>query len=52
MKIIGTFLTVCGLIVAQAPQGPNQVQQSTENAARMAAGAMPIYRVTVTARTA
>jgi outer membrane protein OmpA-like peptidoglycan-associated protein len=52
MKIIGTFLTVCGLLVAQAPQGPNQVQQSTGNAARMAAGAMPIYRVTVTARTA
>ena len=31
---------------------PNPVQQSTENAARMAAGAMPIYRVTVTERTA
>ncbi len=52
MKIIGTFLTVCGLMVAQAPQGPNQIQQSTENATRMAAGAPPIYRVTVTARTA
>ena len=52
MKIIGTFLTVCGLMVAQTPQAPNPVQQSTENAARMAAGVMPIYRVTVTARTA
>ncbi len=30
----------------------NPVQQSTENTARMAAGAMPIYRVTVTERTA
>lgn len=52
MKIIGTFLTVCGLMAAQAPQAANPVQQSTENAARMAAGAMPIYRVTVTQRTA
>ncbi len=51
MKIISTFLTVCGLMVAQAPQGPNQIQQSSENATRMAAGAMPVYRVTVTART-
>ena len=38
MKIIGTFLTVCGLMAAQAPQAPNPAQQSTENAARMAAG--------------
>ncbi len=52
MKFISAFLTVCGLVAAQAPQAPNPVQQSTENAARMAAGAMPIYRVTVTARTA
>ena len=52
MKIIGTFLTVCGLMAAQAPQAANPVSQSTENAARMAAGAMPIYRVTVTQRTA
>ncbi len=52
MKIIGTFLTVCGLVAAQAPQAANPAQQSTENAARIAAGAMPIYRVTVTERTA
>jgi outer membrane protein OmpA-like peptidoglycan-associated protein len=52
MKIICTFLTVCGLVAAQAPQTPDPAQQSTENAARMAAGAMPVYRVTVTARTA
>lgn len=52
MKIIGTLLTVCGLVAAQTPQAPNLVQQSTENEARMASGAMPIYRVTVTERTA
>jgi outer membrane protein OmpA-like peptidoglycan-associated protein len=51
MKIIGTFLTVCGLVAAQSSQAPNPVQQSNENAARMTAGAMPIYRVTVVART-
>jgi hypothetical protein len=51
MKIIGTFLTVCGLVAAQSSQAPNPVQQSTENAARMAAGAMPIYRITVVERT-
>ena len=37
---------VCGVLSAQAPQSQN------ENAARMAAGQTPIYRVTVTARTA
>ena len=46
MKIAGAFLTVCGFLSAQAPQ------TQSENAARMAAGSMPIYRVTVTARTA
>jgi outer membrane protein OmpA-like peptidoglycan-associated protein len=51
MKTIYTFLTVCGLVAAQSSQAPNPVQQSTENAARMTAGAMPIYRVTVVART-
>ena len=51
MKILSTFLTVCGLVAAQSSQAPNPVQQSTENAARMTAGAMPIYRVTVIART-
>ena len=52
MKFISAFLTVCGLVAAQAPQAPDPVQQSTENAARMAAGSAPIYRVTVTERTA
>jgi outer membrane protein OmpA-like peptidoglycan-associated protein len=48
MKIImAACLTVCGVLSAQTP-----AQQSNENAARMAAGAAPIYRVSVTARTA
>ncbi|MGA2270738.1 MAG: OmpA family protein [Bryobacteraceae bacterium] len=51
MKFISAFLTLCGLVAAQSPQAPNPVQQSTENAARMAAGAMPIYRITVVERT-
>ena len=46
MKLIGACLMVCGAISAQGPQKQN------ENAARMAAGSPPIYRVTVTARTA
>ena len=51
--MIGAFLTVCGILSAQAPQAPNPTQQSnaTENAARMANGSTPIYRVTVVART-
>jgi outer membrane protein OmpA-like peptidoglycan-associated protein len=51
MKLIGAFLTVCGLVAAQSPQAPNPLQQSTENAARMATGAMPVYRITVVERT-
>lgn len=46
MKLIGACLMVCGIVSAQGPQ------KQDENAARMAAGAPPIYRVTVTARTA
>jgi outer membrane protein OmpA-like peptidoglycan-associated protein len=46
MKLIGACLMVCGAISAQGPQKQN------ENAARMAVGSPPIYRVTVTARTA
>ena len=45
LKLIGAILTV-GVLAAQTPQNQN------EYAARMAAGATPIYRVTVTARTA
>ena len=51
MKLIGTFLTICGLVAAQAPQAPNPVQRSTDTTASVAGGAIPIYRVTVVART-
>jgi outer membrane protein OmpA-like peptidoglycan-associated protein len=46
MKLIGTLLIVCGVLSAQEPQKQN------ENSTRMSAGAAPIYRVTVTERTA
>ena len=46
LRLTGAFLTVCGVLSAQTPQ------KQDENAARMAAGSTPIYRVTVTARTA
>src|ERR1700746_2925682 len=52
MKIIGVFLTVCGLLTAQGPQASNPVQQARAHTDRMPAGAMPIYRVNVTERTA
>lgn len=45
-KLLGAFLPVCGILSAQGPQ------KQDENAARMAAGAIPIYRVSVTSRTA
>ena len=51
MKLISTFLTVCGLVAAQVPQAPSPVQNSTQIEAGMAAGSTPIYRVTVVART-
>jgi len=51
MKFVGAFLTVCGLVAAQSPQAPNPLRQSAENEARMASGAMPIYRITVVERT-
>ena len=43
MKLTVACLMVCGVLSAQGPQN--------ENAARMAAGAPPIYRISVTART-
>jgi outer membrane protein OmpA-like peptidoglycan-associated protein len=46
MKLTCVFLMVCGVLAAQGPQNKD------ENAARMAAGSTPIYRVSVTARTA
>jgi outer membrane protein OmpA-like peptidoglycan-associated protein len=51
MKLILTFLTVCGLVAAQSAQAPNPVQQSADNTARMAAGAMPVYRISLVERT-
>ena len=53
MKLITAFLTVCGCLAAQSPQAPNPTQRlaPTENEARMAAGSMPIYRITVIERT-
>ncbi|MCX6612848.1 MAG: OmpA family protein [Acidobacteria bacterium] len=42
----GLLLSACGALTAQS------TQSQIENANRMAAGAMPVYRVTTTARTA
>lgn len=46
VTLIGSFLVVCGVVAAQQPQ------TESENAARMAAGEAPIFRASVTARTA
>jgi hypothetical protein len=46
MKRISALLVVCGVLSAQ------ELQNQVENAARMAAGSTPIYRVTVTERSA
>jgi outer membrane protein OmpA-like peptidoglycan-associated protein len=53
MKTISALLMAFGILSAQVPQAPNPTQQSSavENAARVAAGSMPIYRVTVVERT-
>jgi outer membrane protein OmpA-like peptidoglycan-associated protein len=53
MKTIGALLITCGILSAQAPQAPNPTRQQNEreNGARMANGSVPIYRVTVVART-
>src|SRR5437763_2807731 len=45
-KTISTFLFAVGILSAQATQAPNPTQQSTMTAA----GSVPIYRVTVVAR--
>ena len=49
MKLIVSLVAVCGLAAAQAAQAPSPVQQSTGSASLT--GSMPIYRVTVVART-
>ena len=52
MKTISAFLMAFGILSAQAPQAPNPTQQSStaENTARIAAGSLPIYHVTVVER--
>jgi outer membrane protein OmpA-like peptidoglycan-associated protein len=45
-KLIPALLAICGLLSAQT------TVKTDENTARMAAGSVPIYRVTVTERTA
>jgi outer membrane protein OmpA-like peptidoglycan-associated protein len=44
MKIISMFLTICGVVAAQSAQAPNPLQHPAD-------GTMPVYRVTVVART-
>src|SRR6202047_3269326 len=52
MKTISAFLLACGILSAQAPQAPNPTQQSTPAGnSSMAAGSVPVYRITVVART-
>lgn len=45
IRLAGSTLAACGVLLAQLPAFPD------DNAARMAAGSPPIYRVSVTART-
>jgi outer membrane protein OmpA-like peptidoglycan-associated protein len=52
MRLIGALLTVCGLVTAQASQAPNLVQPPTGSVAGTVNGTIPIYHVTVIARTA
>src|SRR5882724_1482889 len=53
MKNVSAFLTVCGTLAAQSAQAPNPTQQMTtaNTGGSMPGGSMPIYRVTVVART-
>jgi len=48
MKTIGAFLLACGILAAQAPQAPNPTSNNTDPAGT---GSVPIYRITVVART-
>ena len=47
LLLVAALLTVCGVLSAQTP-----AQERKENATRTAAGLTPVYRVTVTERTA
>src|SRR5437763_4565151 len=51
MRNISAFLLAVGILSAQSSQAPNPTQQSTSTMAGMPAGTVPIYRVTVVART-
>jgi outer membrane protein OmpA-like peptidoglycan-associated protein len=51
MKTISAVLLACGVLAAQSSQAPNPTQPSTSTQTPMAAGTVPIYRVTVVART-
>jgi len=51
MKLIIGLLTVCGLAAAQSAQAPSPLQLSTGNGPQTGTGSMPIFRVTVVART-
>jgi outer membrane protein OmpA-like peptidoglycan-associated protein len=46
MKLFGALLMACGILYAREPR------KQDENSTRIAAGAIPIYRVTMTERTA
>ena len=48
MKTLSAFLLACGILAAQAPLAPNPTSTNTDSAT---AGSVPIYRVTVVART-
>jgi hypothetical protein len=48
MKTMSAFVLACGILAAQAPQAPNPTSTSAN---QVAAGSVPIYRVTVVART-
>jgi outer membrane protein OmpA-like peptidoglycan-associated protein len=48
MRTLGLFVAMGSLLAAQVPQAPNPTQQSS---AVPPAGSMPVYRVTVVART-
>ena len=51
MKTISAILLACGVLAAQPSQAPNPTQPSTSTQSVTAAGTVPIYRVTVVART-
>jgi len=56
MKFTSLIMTVCGLalgpaVLAQAPQAPNPTQHTVETGVSTPGASLPIYRITVVART-